>query len=138
MASKQISFEDGMAAIRSCLAGADCPSATWKTAVRWGLQELARRAPGKAVEVRVPPAGAVQILGGTTHRRGTPPTVVEMNMHTFVALAGGVAAFRQLAGFEFSEGAAQPITPVKELHGVTLSVDASGERADISHLFPLV
>ena len=44
------------------------------TAVRFTLEELGVLHPGRSVEVRVPPAGAVQILPGTTHRRGTPPS----------------------------------------------------------------
>jgi len=38
------------------------------------------------VDVRVPPFRAVQILGGTTHRRGTPPAVVEMSAKTWLEL----------------------------------------------------
>lgn len=59
------------------------------TAVRWTLQELSIRHPGHCVEVRVPPHGAVQCLPGTTHRRGTPPNVVEADPATWLALATG-------------------------------------------------
>ncbi|MDO5060559.1 MAG: sterol carrier family protein [Actinomycetaceae bacterium] len=111
----------------------DCPLSEWKTAVRWGLQELARLAPGRAVEVRVPPAGAVQILGGTVHRRGTPPAVVEMSMETFVALAGGQVSWEQLL-----EGGNSNNSVLTGPSGKPLWVDASGERADIGHLFPLL
>jgi hypothetical protein len=54
--------------------------------VRTSLQWFAEQNPGHAVEVRVPPYLAVQILGGTTHRRGTPPAVVEMSPQTWLEL----------------------------------------------------
>jgi hypothetical protein len=54
--------------------------------VRTSLQWFAEQNPGRAVEVRVPPYLAVQILGGTTHRRGTPPAVVEMSPQTWLEL----------------------------------------------------
>ena len=60
------------------------------TAVRFTLEELGVSHPGRAVEVRVPPAGAVQILPGTTHRRGTPPAVVETDAGTWLSLACGL------------------------------------------------
>ena len=57
--------------------------------VRAEARRLADRRPGKAVELRIPPYAAVQLgteQGGPTHRRGTPPTVVEMDPDTFLAL----------------------------------------------------
>ena len=60
------------------------------TAVRFTLEELGILHPGRAVEVRVPPAGAVQILPGATHRRGTPPAVVETDARTWLSLACGL------------------------------------------------
>jgi len=42
--------------------------------------------PGKAVELRVPPYGAIQCGEGAIHRRGTPPNQVEMNADTFIYL----------------------------------------------------
>jgi hypothetical protein len=54
--------------------------------VRTSLQWFAEQNPGRAVEVRVPPYLAIQILGGTTHRRGTPPAVVEMSPQTWLEL----------------------------------------------------
>ena len=54
--------------------------------VRTSLQWFANKNPGHAVEVRVPPYLAVQILGGTAHRRGTPPAVVEMSPQTWLEL----------------------------------------------------
>lgn len=54
---------------------------------------LGQRHPGAVIEVRVPPAVAVQIgaLGqGPSHTRGTPPNVVETDPVTFCALAVGL------------------------------------------------
>ena len=47
--------------------------------MRYLLQCLSDAAPGNSVEVRVPPFGAVQIVEGPRHTRGTPPNVVEMD-----------------------------------------------------------
>ena len=35
--------------------------------------------PGKSVELRVPPYGAIQCVAGGNHRRGTPPNTVDMS-----------------------------------------------------------
>ena len=43
-------------------------------------------APGKSVELRVPPYGAIQCVAGSNHRRGTPPNTVEMGGQTLVRL----------------------------------------------------
>jgi hypothetical protein len=42
--------------------------------------------PGKSVELRVPPYGAIQCVAGSNHRRGTPPNTVEMSGQTLVRL----------------------------------------------------
>lgn len=63
--------------------------AVQKAAVKESLAELARRAPGRSVEVRVPPFGAVQCVEGPRHTRGTPPNVVETDPRTWLALALG-------------------------------------------------
>ena len=47
------------------------------------IQELA---PGRSVELRIPPYAAIQCIGGSTHRRGTPPNVVEMSARTLINL----------------------------------------------------
>ena len=88
------------------------------TAVRYTLEELAACAPGRSVEVRVPPFGVTQAVAGTVHRRGTPPSVVETDAPTWLALATGRLTWQDaLAG-----GALQ----------------ASGERCDLSVHLPLV
>ena len=70
---------------------------TLATAVRFTLEELAACAPGRAVEVRVPPYGVTQAVAGTVHRRGTPPSVVETDAGTWLALATGRLAWDQAA-----------------------------------------
>ena len=60
-----------------------------RDAVRFLLEELCRPRPGRSVEVRVPPYGAVQCVAGPRHTRGTPPNVVEVDAMTWVALATG-------------------------------------------------
>jgi hypothetical protein len=58
-------------------------------AVTYTLGLLAQQAPGRAVEVRVPPFAAVQCVAGPRHARGTPPNVVESDAVTWVMLAAG-------------------------------------------------
>lgn len=86
---RKISAEDGQTALAVWSRG-NASRADTGTAVRYSLQVLAQRHLGQAVEVRVPPFGAVQIGAGTVHRRGTPPAVVEMNTDTWLALATGI------------------------------------------------
>jgi len=43
--------------------------------------------PGKAVELRVPPYGAIQCSKGSIHRRGMPSNQVEMSADTLILLA---------------------------------------------------
>ncbi len=81
------------------------------------LAVLEQRAPGRSVEVRVPPYAAVQVIPGVRHTRGTPPAVIEMDAPTWVALATG--------GLTWSEA---------ERWG---RVRASGERADLAPYLPL-
>lgn len=121
MAKKGIDDASGFAAVRAMLrAGAgDAPSRdTVATAVRYLLQLLAEKAPGRTVEVRVPPFGAVQVVEGPRHTRGTPPNVIEMDAATWVALAAGRLAWAEAAG------AAQ--------------VSASGTRATLEGLVPVL
>ncbi len=65
------------------------------TAVRYTLEELGARAPGRSVEVRVPPFGAVQCVEGPRHTRGTPPNVVESDAETWLRLATGEQRWAQ-------------------------------------------
>ncbi|WP_091552668.1 sterol carrier family protein [Micromonospora pattaloongensis] len=87
-----------------------------RDAVRALLSELVRRAPGRTVEVRVPPYGAVQCGAGPRHTRGTPPNVVETDPVTWVLLATGRLSWPDA----LADG----------------RVRASGHRADISAYIP--
>src|SRR3954463_14539889 len=60
-----------------------------RSAARYLLLELERSAPGRSVEVRVPPVAAVQCVAGPRHTRGTPPNVIETDPVTWVRLATG-------------------------------------------------
>jgi len=42
--------------------------------------------PGRSVELRIPPYGAIQCVAGGNHRRGTPPNTVEMSGPTLIKL----------------------------------------------------
>ncbi|WP_340686263.1 sterol carrier family protein [Amycolatopsis coloradensis] len=87
-------------------------------AVRLSLRTLAGDAPGKSVEVRVPPFAAVQCVEGLRHTRGTPPNVVETDPRTWLELATGL-----LGWVEAVESG---------------RVTASGSRADLARWLPLV
>jgi uncharacterized SCP-like protein len=69
------------------------PRPTRATAVRTSLAALEHVAPGRSVEVRVPPFGAVHCVEGPRHTRGTPPNVVETDPRTWCALALGRTRF---------------------------------------------
>src|ERR687890_2636905 len=82
--------DPGLAAIPAWLAGGPAPErAVLRAAVKESLAALAAAAPGRSVEVRVPPFGAVQCVAGPRHTRGTPPNVVETDARTWLALATG-------------------------------------------------
>lgn len=116
---RRIPQGEGRLAISSWLAtGGRIANDVTATAVRFGLEELSIRAPGHSVEVRVPPFGAVQIIEGSVHRRGTPPAVVEMSAYTFLRLATGLTSWAEAVA--------------------TGVVSASGERADLADLLPIV
>jgi hypothetical protein len=82
------------------------------------LALLVAKAPGGAVEVRVPPYAVAQCVEGTRHTRGTPPAVVEMTPETWIALAVGDLSWAEAAG--------------------DARLTASGERSDLTPLLPLV
>lgn len=79
---------------------------------------LAVKAPGASTEVRIPPYAVVQCVEGPRHTRGTPPNVVETDPLTWIRLATGRTAWR--AALEDAK------------------VSASGERADLGGLLPLM
>jgi len=81
------------AAVAAVLAAADAGTAPARPdlalAVRGLAERLAERAPGRHVELRVPPFTAVQCVEGPRHTRGTPPNVVEADPLPFVLLCAG-------------------------------------------------
>lgn len=81
------------------------------------LALLETRAPGRSVEVRVPPYAAVQVIEGVRHTRGTPPAVVETDAATWIELATG------RLGWDVALDGAR--------------VQASGERTDLTPYLPL-
>lgn len=77
-------------ALLAWVAGGPVPDrSVQRAAVKDALAALVAAAPGRSVEVRVPPFGAVQCIAGPRHTRGTPPNVVEADARTWVALALG-------------------------------------------------
>ncbi len=87
-ARRRINEEEGGAALAAWRAGERARPVT-AMAVRYALEELAARAPGNSVEVRVPPFGVTQCVTGPRHTRGTPPNVVECDAETWLALVSG-------------------------------------------------
>ena len=85
--------EVGLAAVARARAAAVPERADVRDAVRYLLEELAARAPGRSVEVRVPPYAAVQCVEGPRHTRGTPANVVEIDPTTWLALATGATSW---------------------------------------------
>ena len=85
--------------------------------VKATLSQLTAIAPGRAIEVRIPPYAAVQCGEGPTHTRGTPPNVVEMDAQTWLALAKGEITWESA----MNSGA----------------ISASGVRANLSQYLPL-
>lgn len=88
------------------------------TVTRTLAELLAAQAPGRSVEVRVPPFVAVQAITGPRHTRGTPPNVVETDPTTWLRLATGRSAFTDAV----ADGSAR----------------ASGNRADLTPYLPLL
>ena len=98
-------------------AGETVTAADERLLVRHFLAVLVAKAPGRSVEVRVPPYAAVQCIPGVRHTRGTPPAVVETDAATWIELALGRRDFRDAV----ESGAAR----------------ASGERSDLTPYLPL-
>jgi hypothetical protein len=98
-------------------AGAEPQREAMRAATRFLLDALAERAPGRSVEVRVPPYAAVQCVAGPRHTRGTPPNVIETDPLTWLALATGRLSWAAAAA--------------------SGRVRASGPRADVSAYLPL-
>ena len=82
------------------------------------LAKISKVAPGKSVELRIPPYAAIQCVEGTSHRRGTPPNVVEMDAETLFDLFAG--------NLKWEDG----------VHSG--AIHASGTMSDLSKVFDLV
>jgi hypothetical protein len=106
-----------MWAAQSKLDAGPADRSTVATAVRFTLEELAARAEGNSVEVRVPPFGVTQCIAGPRHTRGTPPNVVETSAEVWLGLVTG--------GTDFATALEAG------------SIEASGTRADLSEHLPL-
>ncbi len=85
--------------------------------VKRTLALLAAKAPGRAIEVRIPPYAAIQCGDGPIHTRGTPPNLIEMKADTWLALVKGRITWDQA----LASG----------------QVRASGARADLRPYLPL-
>jgi hypothetical protein len=92
-----------------------------RSATRWAvvylLGLLERKAPGRSVEVRIPPYAAIQCVPGPRHTRGTPPNVVETDPATWIRLATGRIGWADAV----ADG----------------RLRASGPRADLTDYLPL-
>ena len=82
--------------------------------VRHFLAVISKKSPGQALELRIPPFGAVQIGSGVQHTRGKPPAVIELNPETWIELAIGLVTWEET------------------------TTSAWDERTNISNLLPLI
>ena len=89
-----------------------------RTLIKYLLEILHKKVPGNSVEVRIPPFAAIQIIEGTTHRRGTPPAVVEISPEIFIRISLGEITWQKA----LTQGLIQ----------------ASGQRTDLTEHFPLI
>ncbi|MDN5746441.1 MAG: sterol carrier family protein [Nocardioidaceae bacterium] len=113
----RLSDPEQLAAARTRLAAGEAERADLRLLTKHYLAVLESNAPGRSVEVRVPPYAAVQVIEGVRHTRGTPPAVIETNAETWIALATGALSWS--AALE------------------TGAVRASGERTDLTPYLPL-
>jgi hypothetical protein len=89
-----------------------------KNQVKHILTVIEELAPGRSVELRIPPYAAIQCVEGGNHRRGTPPNVVEMDAQTLLKISKNSQNWDQLC----SEGA----------------ISASGTNSNLAELFTRV
>jgi hypothetical protein len=52
--------------------------------------------PGKSVELRIPPYGAIQCVKGVNHKRGTPPNIIEMSAQVLSQLRSNPKMWAEL------------------------------------------
>ena len=86
-----------------------------KAQVKLILDLIKSISPGKSVELRIPPYGAIQCVAGSNHRRGTPPNTVEMSGPTLIKLINAPELWTELV----SQG----------------EISASGIASDLSSVF---
>ena len=67
-----------------------------KSQVKQILKIIEDLAPGRSVELRIPPYAAIQCVAGSAHRRGTPSNVVEMSAQTLLRLSKSPQNWDQL------------------------------------------
>jgi Bacterial SCP ortholog len=101
------------AVVRALDGGAQPRTGALRAAVRYLCDRLAAAAPGRAVEVRVPPYAAVQCVEGPRHTRGTPSNVVETDPLTWMRLAAGRLTWAEAvaAGLVRASGIRADLTP---------------------------
>lgn len=116
MPKPHISSAEGGIAVADVQAGT-ANNDTVAVAVRYLLQVFEQNFPGKTVELRIPPYGAIQCVEGPEHTRGTPAHVVEMDPLTWVGVATGT--------FSWDDAVARGV------------LRASGTRSNLSSQLPL-
>ena len=79
------------------------------------LDLIKKISPGKSVELRIPPYGAIQCVAGLNHKRGTPPNTVEMSAQVLIQLSNDPDSWAELVA--------------------TGQITASGGVSDLSILF---
>jgi hypothetical protein len=89
-----------------------------KSQVNLILKVIKEVAPGRSVELRIPPYAAMQCVKGGNHRRGTPANTVEMSGQTLITLSKRPDLWDQLC----SNGA----------------IKASGTNSNLAELFSKV
>ena len=85
-----------------------------KTQVKLILDTIKSISPGRSVELRIPPYGAIQCVAGGNHRRGTPPNTVEMSGPTLIRLINQPELWSELVsnGEISASGIASDLSPV--------------------------
>jgi hypothetical protein len=79
------------------------------------LDLIKKISPGKSVELRIPPYGAIQCVEGINHKRGTPPNTVEMSSQGLIQLRSNPDLWAELV--------------------VSGQISASGAASDLSIVF---
>ena len=79
------------------------------------LEAVKKFSPGKSVEIRIPSYAAIQCVAGITHRRGTPPNVVEMSAETLIRLQENPSQWQEFCDLGL--------------------ISASGTNSNLTHLF---